>query len=200
MKQVFHAERERERLLQHCKTSMETLVKPVHRLQCYTSPTCSLCTRLRTYSTSISQKCSSINLLSSLSLTCVLFFIHSYVQVMDLDQNKVCTYPRVWTDYINYIIVSEVVLLLLLISKVSYDYWIFRTAGYLPWPASKMPKMPCDCVLETWTISTVNTLLQPCYVICLHDRVWQDPCKWCPISQEWVFIVSWHDAYMNIWV
>ncbi|KDR22774.1 protein halfway isoform X2 [Zootermopsis nevadensis] len=70
-------------------------------------------------------------------------------KVMDLDQNKVCTYPRVWTDYINYILASEVVLLLLLISKVSYDYWIFRTAGYLPWPASKMPKMPCDWVFET---------------------------------------------------
>lgn len=70
-------------------------------------------------------------------------------KVMDLDQNKVCSYPRVWTDYINYIIASEVVLLLLLISKVSYDYWVFRTAGYLPWPASKMPKMPCDWVFET---------------------------------------------------
>lgn len=70
-------------------------------------------------------------------------------KVMDLDQNKVCSYPRVWTDYINYIIAGEVVLLLLLISKVSYDYWIFRTAGYLPWPASKMPKMPCDWVFET---------------------------------------------------
>ena len=71
------------------------------------------------------------------------------VQVKDLDQNKVCSYPHVWTDYINYIIAGEVVLLLLLISKVSYDYWIFRTAGYLPWPASKMPKMPCDWVFET---------------------------------------------------
>jgi hypothetical protein len=71
------------------------------------------------------------------------------VQVMDLDHNKVCSYPRVWTDYINYIIAGEVVLLLLLISKVSYDYWVFRTAGYLPWPASKMPKMPCDWVFET---------------------------------------------------
>jgi hypothetical protein len=70
-------------------------------------------------------------------------------KVKDLDQNKVCSYPHVWTDYINYIIASEVVLLLLLISKVSYDYWIFRTAGYLPWPASKMPKMPCDWVFET---------------------------------------------------
>ncbi|KAJ9601571.1 hypothetical protein L9F63_000314 [Diploptera punctata] len=68
--------------------------------------------------------------------------------IMSLDANKVCKYPRVWTDYINYIIAAEVVMLFLLISKVSYDYWVFRTAGYLPWPASKMPKMPCDWVLE----------------------------------------------------
>ncbi|XP_069690481.1 protein halfway isoform X3 [Periplaneta americana] len=70
-------------------------------------------------------------------------------KVKDLDQNKVCKHQRVWTDYINYIIACEVVLLLLLVSKVSYDYWVFRTAGYLPWPASKMPKMPCDWVFET---------------------------------------------------
>ncbi|XP_069690480.1 protein halfway isoform X2 [Periplaneta americana] len=72
-----------------------------------------------------------------------------HVKVKDLDQNKVCKHQRVWTDYINYIIACEVVLLLLLVSKVSYDYWVFRTAGYLPWPASKMPKMPCDWVFET---------------------------------------------------
>lgn len=131
---------------------------------------------------------------------CLCIIIYSCVQVMDLDQNKVCTYPRVWTDYINYIIASEVVLLLLLISKVSYDYWIFRTAGYLPWPASKMPKMPCDWVFETWTMLTVNTLLQLCYVICLPDGLWQDPWKRCPGSQAWLFIVWWHDADMDVCV
>uniref|UniRef100_A0A224XPH9 Protein phosphatase 1 n=1 Tax=Panstrongylus lignarius TaxID=156445 RepID=A0A224XPH9_9HEMI len=70
-------------------------------------------------------------------------------KVINLDQNKVCIYPKDWTDYINYIIAAEVILLLLLISKVSYDYWVFKTSGYLPWPASKMPKLPCDWVFET---------------------------------------------------
>uniref|UniRef100_A0A1B6DF92 LRRNT domain-containing protein n=1 Tax=Clastoptera arizonana TaxID=38151 RepID=A0A1B6DF92_9HEMI len=69
-------------------------------------------------------------------------------KVIDLDQRKVCIYPRDWTDYIYLIIAAEVFLFLLLIGKVSYDYWVFKTAGYLPWPASKMPKMPCDWVFE----------------------------------------------------
>ncbi|PSN47105.1 Protein halfway, partial [Blattella germanica] len=68
--------------------------------------------------------------------------------IMSLDTNQVCKFPRVWTDYINYIIAGEVILLFLIVSKVSYDYWIFRTAGYLPWPASKMPKMPCDWIQQ----------------------------------------------------
>ncbi|KAK9496736.1 hypothetical protein O3M35_013025 [Rhynocoris fuscipes] len=70
-------------------------------------------------------------------------------RVINLDQNKVCIYQKDWTDYIYYIIAAEILLLLLLISKVSYDYWVFKTSGYLPWPASKMPKLPCDWVFET---------------------------------------------------
>lgn len=35
-----------------------------------------------------------------------------------------------------------------LIAKVSYDYWVFKTAGYLPWPANKMPRLPCDWLCE----------------------------------------------------
>ncbi|EEB11208.1 protein halfway, putative [Pediculus humanus corporis] len=69
-------------------------------------------------------------------------------RVMALDQNKACMYQRDWTDYIYYMIAGEIGLLLLLVGKVSYDYWVFKTTGYLPWPASKMPKLPCDWVLE----------------------------------------------------
>uniref|UniRef100_A0A0A9Z1P9 Protein halfway n=1 Tax=Lygus hesperus TaxID=30085 RepID=A0A0A9Z1P9_LYGHE len=70
-------------------------------------------------------------------------------RVINLDMNKVCIYQKDWTDYIYYIIAGEILLLILLISKVSYDYWVFKTSGYLPWPASKMPKLPCDWVFET---------------------------------------------------
>lgn len=70
-------------------------------------------------------------------------------KVLELDQTKVCQYPKDWTDYIYYIIAAEVLLLLGLVCKVSYDYWVFKTAGYLPWPASKMPKLPCDWLCET---------------------------------------------------
>ncbi|XP_047991019.1 protein halfway isoform X2 [Leguminivora glycinivorella] len=68
--------------------------------------------------------------------------------VVDLKEFQVCHTPRDWTDYIYYIITLEVLVLVLLISKVSYDYWIFKTAGYLPWPANKMPRLPCDWLCE----------------------------------------------------
>ncbi|KOB74644.1 Protein halfway [Operophtera brumata] len=72
--------------------------------------------------------------------------------VVDLVESQVCHTPRDWTDYIYYIIGLEVLILVLLVSKVSYDYWVFKTAGYLPWPANKMPRLPCDWLFQiaTW--------------------------------------------------
>ncbi|KAJ8972778.1 hypothetical protein NQ317_011630 [Molorchus minor] len=70
------------------------------------------------------------------------------VKITELDQTKLCQSQQDWTDYIYYIITAEVLLLGGLIAKVSYDYWVFKTAGYLPWPASKMPKLPCDWLCE----------------------------------------------------
>ncbi|KAH8419652.1 hypothetical protein KR009_000232, partial [Drosophila setifemur] len=69
--------------------------------------------------------------------------------VIELQEAKLCQSPPDWTDYIYYLIAAEVILLLALIAKVSYDYWVFKTAGYLPWPASKMPKLPCDWLCES---------------------------------------------------
>lgn len=71
------------------------------------------------------------------------------LRIMELQENKVCQSPHDWTDYIYYVIATEVILLIALITKVSYDYWVFKTAGYLPWPASKMPKLPCDWLCES---------------------------------------------------
>lgn len=70
-------------------------------------------------------------------------------KVLELSETKLCQSPHDWTDYIYYLIGLEIVLLVTLICKVSYDYWVFKTAGYLPWPASKMPKLPCDCLCES---------------------------------------------------
>ncbi|XP_063220902.1 protein halfway [Bacillus rossius redtenbacheri] len=70
-------------------------------------------------------------------------------KVIDLDRSVVCATQRKWTDYIYYIIAAQVVLLVFLIGKFLYDYWVFKSTGYLPWIASKMPKMPCDWVFET---------------------------------------------------
>lgn len=69
-------------------------------------------------------------------------------RVIDLVETKMCQQQRDWTDYIFYVIALEILLLLGLVTKVTYDYWVFKSAGYLPWPASKMPKLPCDWLCE----------------------------------------------------
>ncbi|CAH0547930.1 unnamed protein product [Brassicogethes aeneus] len=70
-------------------------------------------------------------------------------KVIELNTSKLCVNSQQdWTDYIYYIITAEVVMLVCLVAKVTYDYWVFKTAGYLPWPANKMPKLPCDWLCE----------------------------------------------------
>ncbi|XP_055585790.1 protein halfway [Uranotaenia lowii] len=69
-------------------------------------------------------------------------------KIVQIQESKLCQSQHDWTDYIYYLIGTEIFLLIALICKVSYDYWVFKTAGYLPWPANKMPKLPCDCLCE----------------------------------------------------
>lgn len=69
--------------------------------------------------------------------------------VTQLSEIKLCQSKHDWTDYIFYLIAAEVLLLLVLVLKVSYDYYVFKTQSYLPWPANKMPKLPCDWLCET---------------------------------------------------
>lgn len=69
-------------------------------------------------------------------------------RILDLQESKLCQTANVWTIY--WIIAAEVFLLIALICKVSYDYYVFKTSGYLPWPASQIPKIPfCDWLCET---------------------------------------------------
>lgn len=71
-------------------------------------------------------------------------------RVLELSETKLCHSQHDWTDYIYLIIILEVFLLIALICKVSYDYYIFKTHGFLPWPASQIPKIPfCDWLCET---------------------------------------------------
>lgn len=69
--------------------------------------------------------------------------------VIHLQEAKLCQSKHDAMDYILYLIAAEVLLLLALILKVSYDYYVFKTQSYLPWPANKMPKLPCDWLCET---------------------------------------------------
>lgn len=71
------------------------------------------------------------------------------LSILDVSEKDICQSHHDWTNYIYILITVEMLLLILLIIKVSYDYWVFKTAGYLPWPASKMPKLPCDWLCET---------------------------------------------------
>lgn len=70
-------------------------------------------------------------------------------KVIQLQETKLCQSKHDAMDYIFYLIAAEVLLLLALILKVSYDYYVFKTQSYLPWPANKMPKLPCDWLCES---------------------------------------------------
>ncbi|KAG8227255.1 hypothetical protein J437_LFUL003986 [Ladona fulva] len=66
-----------------------------------------------------------------------------HVKITSLKREMVCFHETDWLDYMYVVVLAEIVLLIALITKVTYDYWIFKTKGYLPWPASQTPKMPC---------------------------------------------------------
>lgn len=51
--------------------------------------------------------------------------------------------------YLYLIIVMEVTLIVLIIAKVWHDRRTFRQTGILPWCSSKMPRLPCDAMLES---------------------------------------------------
>lgn len=72
----------------------------------------------------------------------------SFLQVIDLDPKDLCAKPTEWKHFIRFVIYGEVIIFVLLVGKVSYDYYIFKAFGYLPWPASRMPKLPCDWCFE----------------------------------------------------
>lgn len=70
-------------------------------------------------------------------------------KVLQLKEATLCQSKHDAMDYIFFLIAAEVLLLLALILKVSYDYYVFKTQSYLPWPANKMPKLPCDWLCES---------------------------------------------------
>ncbi|MCH1923093.1 hypothetical protein L9G15_27155, partial [Shewanella sp. A3A] len=55
-----------------------------------------------------------------------------FQRVIDIDPSRVCNPEKDFTEYIYLIIAGEILLLLLLVSKVTYDYWVFKSSGYLP--------------------------------------------------------------------
>jgi hypothetical protein len=58
-------------------------------------------------------------------------------RVMELKENQLCkSGEHDWSTIINIIIGVEVVLLIALFTKVSYDYYMFKKKGFLPFPAS----------------------------------------------------------------
>jgi len=72
--------------------------------------------------------------------------------VKDLQYSDVCYMESDSTHdqlYLYLIIVVEVLLIILIIGKVWHDRRTFRQTGILPWCSSKMPRLPCDAILES---------------------------------------------------
>jgi hypothetical protein len=58
-------------------------------------------------------------------------------KVLELKESQLCKSGiDNWASYINYIIALEIILIVGLILKVTYDYFIFKRTGFLPFPAS----------------------------------------------------------------
>lgn len=58
-------------------------------------------------------------------------------KIIELKESQLCKSGiDNWASYINYVIFVEIVLLVGLITKVSYDYYVFKRTGILPYPAN----------------------------------------------------------------
>lgn len=63
-------------------------------------------------------------------------------RIIDLKEKNMCSKDGRFLDdsliarFIDYVIVLEVLLLVGLIAKVSYDWYVFKHSGFLPIPAS----------------------------------------------------------------
>ncbi|KAL7014044.1 hypothetical protein ACKWTF_015709 [Chironomus riparius] len=58
-------------------------------------------------------------------------------KILELKETELCKSGiDDWANYIEYLIVIEVLLLIALFTKVSYDYYVFKKTGFLPFPAS----------------------------------------------------------------
>jgi hypothetical protein len=70
------------------------------------------------------------------------------VMVQELEYDKVCPSPA--EDNLRwYIIITvEVCLIVLVLLKVWHDSRQYRQTGILPWCSAKMPRLPCDFMLE----------------------------------------------------
>lgn len=58
-------------------------------------------------------------------------------RILELKESELCKSGiDDWANYIEYLIAIEVILLIALFAKVSYDYYVFKKTGFLPYPAS----------------------------------------------------------------
>jgi hypothetical protein len=58
-------------------------------------------------------------------------------RIMELNESQLCTSGmHDFSRYIDIFIFVEIILLIALFTKVSYDYYMFKKTGFLPYPAS----------------------------------------------------------------
>lgn len=80
--------------------------------------------------------------------------LHKLQKVIDLQFSEVCHMgsqdSEDWSElYLYLVIFGEASLILLVIAKVWHDQRTFRRTGILPWFSARMPRLPCDAMLET---------------------------------------------------
>ncbi|CAL8122506.1 unnamed protein product [Orchesella dallaii] len=75
----------------------------------------------------------------------------SYVAVKDLQYTDLCYMDTEESNemYLYILITVEIILILVIVAKVWHDQRTFRRTGILPWCSAKMPRLPCDAILES---------------------------------------------------
>jgi len=60
-------------------------------------------------------------------------------QIRQLSRSLLCQEPKVGLSGLDMLNVALALCIILVLGKLAYDYWSFKTSGRLPWLVAKMP-------------------------------------------------------------
>jgi hypothetical protein len=62
-----------------------------------------------------------------------------FLQIRQLSRSLLCQEPKVGLSGLDILNVALALSIILVLGKLAYDYWSFKTSGRIPWLVAKMP-------------------------------------------------------------